>query len=416
MSKLLYSLGIFLYRSLIFLMAPINEKARLRLKGIKNNRLIYSMMRRDTNPRVWFHAASLGEFEQARPLIESYRKIHPDKKIVLSFFSPSGYEVRKNYSGADFIFYLPMDTRRNARKLLENIQPAEVFFIKYEFWYHILSEIQRKKIPLYLISGIFRENQPFFRIYGSWFLKKIAGFSHLFVQNQISLDLLHKHGITNCTLSGDTRFDRVAELITLAKPIPILEKFKQDCHLLIAGSTWPPEEEILADWISSMPVNWKMIIAPHEVNAAHISAIRERFHIPTRLYSEALAGKAVHDAKLLIIDNIGMLTSIYAYGSLAVVGGAFKTGLHNVLEPAAYGIPVIFGPIYHKFDEAKGLLLHQGAISVDNPADFLKALDSLSSDETLRKRMSASAKEFVINHQGAVKIILSHLNSVESSC
>jgi 3-deoxy-D-manno-octulosonic-acid transferase len=416
MSSLFYSLGIFFYHSAIFLAAFFNPKARLWIKGRKNIMLKFSLLQKDLSPKAWFHVASLGEFEQARPLMEAYRKLHPERKIVLTFFSPSGFEVRKNYPGANYILYLPLDTRRNATRLVHFINPVEVFFVKYEFWFHILTEIQRKKIPLYLVSGIFRENQLFFKFYGSWFLKVLSQFNHLFVQNTSSLSLLNRHGISQCTLAGDTRFDRVAELIATAKKLPEIEEFKQQSNLIIAGSSWPSEEEFLAAYLPSIPQNWKLIIAPHEVSPEHCAEIQNRFANQSIRFSEILSGKPAANFKVLIIDNMGMLTSIYSYGSIAVVGGGFKTGLHNVLEPAAYGMPVVFGPYYSKFDEAKGLLDSKGGISVSNQNDFFKSMDQLITRESVRKEMANNAHDFVQLNKGAVEKILSHLNPSSQAC
>ena len=363
--NLLYHFGLWLYRLIARLIAPFYAKAALFTKG--HNRLIFKMRKQITHdkPIVWFHCASLGEFEQGRPIMEGYRKRAPDCKIVLTFFSPSGYETKKEDPVADWIFYLPLDTKRNARRFLNTIQPVKAIFIKYEFWYNYLVALKKRNISTYIVSATFRSSQPFFKWYGAFFRRMLRTFSLLFVQNQASKDLLNRIHFTNAVVAGDTRFDRVWEQAQLPCSLPVIEAFcsqvsKQE--ICVAGSTWPRDEAILVQALKAHP-KLRLILVPHEVNPAHITQIVEQFS----LFSPVLYSQLSHyevfpiQSKVLVVDAIGLLSSLYRFGSMAYVGGGFLDGIHNIPEAAVYSVPVLFGPNYKKFNEAVDLIKLGGA-------------------------------------------------------
>lgn len=397
----LYNTGIQLYGLIIYLFSPFNAKAALFIKGRKN---IFQKIRLSIDPsqkHIWFHFASLGEFEQGRTVLEKIKEQYPGKGVVITFFSPSGYEVRKNYPLAEGIFYLPLDTKKNAEKLIAAINPEIAIFTKYEYWYHYFNALKKSGTPLFIISGIFRRDQIYFKWYGS-FNRKILGFvNHFFVQNEESRKLLSSINLENSSLSGDTRFDRVAEHATSVKTISLIEQFCGPVPVLIAGSTWPADEKILAALISTCP-DWKFIIAPHEIDLDHISAIQKL--LPSSIkYSGLQETNQKH--QVLIIDNIGLLSSLYQYGHIAYIGGGFGAGIHNTLEAAAFGIPVIFGPKYHKFQEAKDLISLKAAITVKNEAELLNAFRSLSTN----KSAGEAAKHYVLSKTGPTDQILHHI-------
>lgn len=364
-----------------------------------------------TDHWVWFHAASLGEFEQARPVLEAYRLRHPDTKVLLTFFSPSGYEVRKNYPLADRVAYLPMDTPRNARRLLDAYRPVAAFFVKYEFWYNYLRELRRRQIPTYLFSAIFRPEQYFFRPYGRWFLKQIRlCYRHIFVQNEKSLQLLARHSI-DATLAGDTRFDRVHQIAQAAEPDAVVKHFLQghDGPVLVAGSTWPPDEQLLArlheckEWFPS-----RIIIAPHEIHEEHLRSIEALF--PDSVRYSHLSGSDSTASPVLIIDNIGILSKLYRYATVAYIGGGFGVGIHNILEAVAYGKPVVFGPNYHKFQEAHDLIDLGGCMIVDEHPD-VSFLRKLFTDDDIYRAASDACLQLMRRNLGSTDIIL---NAIES--
>ena len=355
---------------------------------------------------IWIHAASLGEFEQGRPLIESIKKKHLNQPILLTFFSPSGYEIRKNYKHADNIFYLPLDTKSNAKRFVEIVEPKLAIFIKYEFWYHYINELHLKNIPIYSISAVFRPSQIFFKSYGNWFQKMLRRFEHIFVQNQSSLDLLLKYEIKNASLTGDTRVDRVWDICQKARIFPIIESFATQKPILIAGSTWQPDEVILADFCKkNTPLSFKIIIAPHEIDEAHIESILKI--MPSNLnivrYSKA-KNHNVAVADILIIDNIGMLSALYRYGKWAYIGGAFGSGLHNTLEPIAFGLPVIFGEKYQKFEEAQWLVENGGGFTINNLEGFENTIEQLQQEGSYKKA-SQKASKYIEENRGATKKI-----------
>lgn len=356
---------------------------------------------------IWFHAASLGEFEQGRPLIEHIKAKYPNYKILLTFFSPSGYEVRKDYEGADIVCYLPIDTFRNARRFLNAIHPVMVFFIKYEFWYHYLSILNKRNVPTYSVSSIFRPNQIFFRWYGYEYKKVLRCFTKFFVQNQQSKDLLSSIGINNVEITGDTRFDRVLSIKEKAQALPLIEKFVNHKNTFVAGSSWTPDEEIFIEYFNQHP-QWKLIIAPHVVNKEHISAIRNKVKGRVVLYSEINKGD-IETADCLIIDCYGLLSSIYQYGDVTYVGGGFGAGIHNVLEAAVWNVPVIFGPNNHNFMEARNLIAIGGGFEINNYDEFDNLLNRFSSSPDCLKQAGEQAGHFVETCTGATCRILSSI-------
>lgn len=374
---------------------------------------------------LWFHAASLGEFEQGRPIMERIRKEHPEYKILLTFFSPSGYEVRKNYEGADIICYLPLDTFTNARRFLKLINPEAAFFIKYEFWYNYLHLLHRKNIPVYSVSSIFRPGQIFFRWYGKHYGKVLNCITHFFVQNEISLQLLSKLGIENATISGDTRFDRVLAIKEQSKHLPVAEAFAGKSKVFVAGSSWLPDEQIFIPYINKELPEWKMIIAPHVIGEDHLKQIEEllagrKVIRYTDAISEMQSGdkqradamtQQLHDADALIINCFGLLSSIYHYGDVAYVGGGFGVGIHNVLEAAVWGMPVIFGPNHERFQEAVQLKATGGGIAISGPKDFAKHMSKLATDSAALQKASEEADKYVKLKSGATDIIFSHIFS-----
>ncbi len=414
--RLLYNLSIYLYIFYIRVGSLFNAKAKLMIAGRKSlfdklkQQLKNSQLLTPNSKLIWFHCASLGEFEQGRPLMEKLKLQQPDVKILLTFFSPSGYEIRKNYAGADFVFYLPMDTPSNAKKFIEIVNPKKVFFVKYEFWFNYLAELKNKNIPTYLVSGIFREDHHFFKSTGGWFRKQLNSFTHFFLQDEKSMDLLNSIGYKNSTLCGDTRFDRVSEVARNVKQIDLVKLFVGDFKIIILGSSWSDDEKIVANsrfQISDPPagrIGFKLIIAPHEIDEKHLTNIETQFSDACLRYSNANE-KNISQAQILIIDNIGMLSSLYQYGSVAFVGGGFRKGIHNILEAATFGLPVIFGPNYQKFTEAKELIKLGGAFSIKDVSEFEKTMQLLS-DEQVLKTASQISRMYVQGRVGATEKIL----------
>lgn len=401
---LIYRLSLWFYVLFIRLASLRNLKAKQWLDGRKG----WQDKLRHFNPEkakvAWFHCASLGEFEQGRPVIEKFKKEKSGHKILLTFFSPSGYEIRKNYEGADTILYLPIDSPTNAKLFVRLTQPDVVYFIKYEFWYFYMRELYQLKTPVYLISAIFRPNQIFFKNYGKWYRKILTWYSHIFVQNETSALLLKSIGIEHLSIAGDTRFDRVASIAKAARELPIISRFKAGRKMIVAGSTWPPDEILLARYIGETEKNSCLIIAPHEIHPSNIARIQKLFG-KTVLYSEA-SEKDLSKARVMVIDNIGLLSSIYQYGEIAYVGGAFKTGLHNVLEPACFSMPVLFGPEYSKFQEAIQLVDIGAAIPVGNFEELQSQLDELMSNSKRLADLSQKAERFIEDNKGATDMIL----------
>ena len=404
----IYNLGIFIYRAAAWLISPFNPKVRLWFRGQKDCWEILDRKISSNERYIWVHCASLGEFEQGRPVIEALKKEKPWYKIVLTFFSPSGYEIRKDWPLADVICYLPADTPSNARKFIGKVNPGKVIFVKYEFWNNYISRISRKKVPLFLISGIFRPGQHFFKWYGGFFRSILKKFTRIYVQDNASLDLLGSIGLENFSFAGDTRFDRVLQIAAEAMEISQIEVFRGNEKLLLAGSSWRQDEEIIARYINKNPGKMKWVFAPHEINGENISRLEKMFSIKCVRFSEFKEEDA--DARVLIIDNIGMLSSAYRYAYIAEVGGGFGKGIHNVLEPACWGIPVLFGPGHKKFREAVSLLETGGAGTFNNYNEFEAILDRWTGDENLYKKAADSAGQFVINHSGATARIIKEIN------
>lgn len=359
---------------------------------------------------IWFHAASLGEFEQGRPLIESIRKDYPEYKILLTFFSPSGYEVRKNYEGADIICYLPLDTIRNARRFLRAVRPVMAFFIKYEFWYNYMHILKHRNIPAYSVSSIFRPDQVFFKWYGRQYRTVLKCFTHFFVQNNESKELLGKLGITEVDVVGDTRFDRVLQIKEASKHLPIVESFTKNAKkVFVAGSSWQPDEDIFLKYFNDKK-DWKLIIAPHVIGEDHLKQILN--HVEGRKvvrYTQATIDN-VADAEILIIDCFGLLSSIYNYGTVSYVGGGFGVGIHNVLEAAVWDIPVIFGPNNKHFQEAQGLMKANGGFEITDYDSFCEFMSKFENGDEFLKNSGESAGRFVMSLSGASKKVISYIS------
>ncbi|MEZ7914361.1 3-deoxy-D-manno-octulosonic acid transferase [Macellibacteroides fermentans] len=408
----MYSLIIHLYAFFIELISPFHKKARLmRLGQWKTNGILREKIDRNAK-YIWFHASSLGEFEQGRPLIEKIKAEHPEYKILLTFFSPSGYEVRKNYGGADVVCYLPFDTPYRVKKFLDLSKPVMAIFIKYEFWDNYLSELKRRNIPVYIVSAIFRKEQLFFKWYGGMYRKVLSYFTHIFVQDDASRELLSKYGVTNVSVFGDTRFDRVQDVYKNTKQIPMVELFvnnnRSDNQLtMVAGSSWQQDEEVYLNYFNEHP-ELKLIIAPHEIHKDHLMHIESMLKRPSIRLSEATE-KDIKGKSCLIVDSFGLLSSIYRYGDLAYIGGGFGAGIHNVLEAAVYGIPVIFGPKYQKFKEARDLLQVGGAFSITDEKTFESKMEELSTYRDLLEAAGAAAGDFVKSNIGATNRIISSI-------
>ena len=403
---LLYKIGIFLYSLTVRFVSVFNEKAQLFVRGRKNWKVnLQNQIEKDAK-YIWFHCASLGEFEQGRPVIEEIKKQFPELKIVLTFFSPSGYEIRKNYNGADIISYLPLDTKSNARAFIDIVKPEKAFFIKYEFWYFYIAELKKQNIPLYIFSAKFRENQHFFKNtpLGSWYRKMLFKFEHFFVQNETSAQLLKNIGLNNISVSGDTRFDRVAAIVKVAKEIPVVEKFKGNSQLIIAGSTWKPDEELLVEFINHNE-NIKFIIAPHEVSDANVNRIHQLLKKPAISFSK-INKTEINNYQVLIIDSIGLLSSLYQYGNVAYIGGGFGVGIHNILEAATFGMPIVFGPNFKKFKEAVDLSSNGGAFSITKFDELERTFNHLISDKKLLNKASGISKNYVEKNVGSTKLII----------
>lgn len=395
-----------IYQSFIWLASKFNNnKATLFLSGRENVFALLEQKRLPGEHYVWFHAASLGEFEQGRPIMESLKNSHPEFKILLTFFSPSGYEVRKDYQGADIICYLPMDMSWNVKRFLDIVQPDCAIFIKYEFWMNYLLELKKRQIKTYIVSAIFRESQLFFRSYGGFYRRLLKSFTHLFVQNDESVRLLHSIGFDNVTKVGDTRFDRVADIAAKSNDLPIVQAFKSDAKVLIAGSSWPNDENILLPYFNqNFPL--KLIIAPHEIDEEHLQSIISQLKRPYIRYSQATI-ENVKEADCLIIDCFGLLSSIYRYGEIAYIGGGFGVGIHNILEAAVYGIPVIFGPNYKKFQEAVDLIELGGAFSIADYTGFSRLMsDLLVDNSSLYASSAAVSNDYSQRNRGATIKVL----------
>lgn len=399
---LLYRCGLSIFYILMKLASLWHPKAKLWVNGRQQ---WAEKLRSQIGPidsSVWFHFASLGEFEQGRPVVEALKKAEPDTKIIISFFSPSGYEIRKEYPLAFAVCYLPLDTPSNAHAFIELIKPKYAVFTKYEFWFYFFRSLHQKGIPLYLISSIFRKNQVFFSWYGGLYRQMLGFVSYFFVQNEESKALLHHVGITQVAVSGDTRFDRVAEHAKNKKELKEIKAFCGSSKVLVAGSTWPADDELLTSIIEKHS-NWKFIIAPHEISEANLQGLEKQLAGKTIRYSKLVNNPSISPS-VLIVDTIGLLSSLYAYGTIAYIGGGFGKGIHNTLEAAAFGLPVIFGPNYQKFQEAKDLIELKAGFSIQNEAELNECFDSLEADT--KNSAGAKAKAYVDAHTGATAQIL----------
>lgn len=445
----MYNIAIYIYLIGVAIGSLFNKKIKKMWRG---EREAVDLLKEKVDPTakyVWFHAASLGEFEQGRPLIEQLRATHPEYKFLLTFFSPSGYEVRKNYEGADIVCYLPLDTIRNARRFLRAVHPVMAFFIKYEFWYNYLHILRHRGVPVYSVSSIFRPGQVFFKWYGRNYAKVLHCITHFFVQNEVSLQLLKGIGIDEATVVGDTRFDRVLQIKEQAKKLPIVEAFKgingkgdackedlsedackgalsedackedlsengckddlsengcKGCKVFVAGSSWQPDEDIFIRFFNAHP-DWKLIIAPHVIGEDHLAYILDKLQMKAVRYTQATEQSAA-EARCLIIDCFGLLSTIYRYGEIAYVGGGFGVGIHNVPEAAVWGVPVLFGPNNKRFQEAQDLLACKGSFEVTDYDSFNTIISRLISDDKFRHQCGEASANYVKSRSGATDIIM----------
>lgn len=407
----LYTIVIHIAHFFLKIIALFNPKIKLFINGRKDTFKKLSAIK-PSDKVVWIHAASLGEFEQARPIIERIKKEQPHYKIVITFFSPSGYEIRKNYPLADVICYLPFDTKQNVQKFVEQVHPNLAIIIKYEFWFNLLNELKKNNIKTILVSGIFRKNQAFFKPYGSWMRKALKAFHHFFVQNTSSKELLNTINFKNVTVSGDTRFDRVYEILQQNNSLPFISEFKNNSYTIVAGSTWDKDEELFVNYINNKASKEeKFIIAPHNIHQKNIEKLKENIHKKTVLFSEKDT-KNLADYQVFIIDTIGILTKIYSYADVAYIGGGFETGLHNILEPATFGVPIAFGGYkYKKFKEATDLIALGGCTPIKNEHEFSIYLKDVFLSKNLRHQKGEINKNYVQKNVGATQLILNYINN-----
>lgn len=399
-----YNIGIFFYSLGVFVCSLFNEKVRKMRQG---ERAAIRLLREKVDPAaryIWFHAASLGEFEQGRPLIEEVRRRHPEYKILLTFFSPSGYEVRKNYEGADIVCYLPLDTIANARRFLRTVRPVMAFFIKYEFWYNYLHILKHRHIPTYSVSSIFRKDQIFFRWYGRQYAGVLRCFTRFFVQNEESQRLLNGIGITDVDVVGDTRFDRVLQIKRQARRLPIVDAFAGQENVFVAGSSWAPDEDILLPYFNKNR-SWRLIVAPHVISESHLAQIEQKCEGCVVRYTQTTPENAAK-ADVLVIDCFGLLSSIYGYARIAYVGGGFGVGIHNLLEAAVWNIPVVFGPNNQRFQEAQDLKRLKGGFEIDEMGDFSTLMQTFADHQEQLRQAGDAAGKYVESLTGASQKIL----------
>jgi len=409
--QLLYNILVWLVNSALPLTKFFSPKMKKFVDGRKETLSILNSKLKKDDAVIWFHMASLGEFEQGLPIIEVVKKLFPHHKILVSFFSPSGFEIKKNTPVADAVVYLPLDTKKNVRRFLDAAHPELAIFIKYEFWPNYLKELKSRNITSLLVSSGFRENQLFFKSYGGWMKKSLETFKHFFVQNQVSKDLLNSIGFQNVTLSGDTRFDRVANQINQDNSLDFIEAFKDGKLCVVAGSTWPEDEALLEDFINRFSNETKFIIAPHNIRPDQIKSFKDRLNKKTILYSEK-EGKNPSGYQVFIIDTIGLLSKIYSYADIAYVGGAVgNTGLHNILEPATFGIPIVTGTNFDKFPEAKQLQELAGLYSVATKEELAQILSKLLNDDNFREQTGKITGDFINTNTGATRIVERYLRN-----
>jgi 3-deoxy-D-manno-octulosonic-acid transferase len=403
----LYNLLVFKATIVLSILSFFSKKLKLFVDGRKETFSKIAVLKNDNT--IWIHAASLGEFEQAIPIIEALKKDYNQYKILVTFFSPSGYEIRKNYNLADVVCYMPLDSKANAVKFIKEVNPTLAIFIKYEFWPNFLNELKKKEIPTILVSGILRENQIFFKFYGSFMRKSLRAFHHFFVQNKTSQELLNSINFTNVSIAGDTRFDRVSKILEQDNSLDFIHEFQNNQYTIVAGSTWQEDEELLIHYINNKASeNEKFIIAPHNIKQEAITVLQKSIHKKTVLYS-AKADENLANYQVFIIDTIGILTKIYATADVAYVGGGLNTGLHNILEPATFGIPVVIGNKYSKFKEAVDLVNLKGCISISNQNEFLSIFDTLKKDAFFRNKTGEINKKYLQENLGATKLIMNYL-------
>jgi len=402
--RFIYNIGIGLYYLAALVISPWNRKAKLWISGRKGWQEPLGKAFQPGDRVVWFHCASLGEFEQGRPVIEAIKERSPEYKILLTFFSPSGYEKRKDYEVADHVMYLPLDTARNARRMVKSLPLEMVLFVKYEFWFHFLTRIKKEGVPIYLISGIFRQSQIFFKWYGGWYRRFLDAFTHIFVQQEASRILLGESGLDKVSVTGDTRFDRVKQLVQSDYSNPALEAFASGAQVLVAGSTWEPDEQILEEAYQELPPSVKWIIAPHELSDSHIEKLQKRF--PDSVLFTEFGNEIPSDIRVVIVNTIGHLSHLYRYGTLAYIGGGFGKGIHNILEAATYGLPVIFGPKHGRFSEAVELIERGGAFPVSCASELLSTVHQQLENSKLLKTTSGIASNYVSERLGATEKIV----------
>ncbi|WP_223826719.1 3-deoxy-D-manno-octulosonic acid transferase [Flagellimonas sp. S3867] len=394
----------------LHLIAIFNTKISLFVKGRKRTRAILSAKHLTNEKVIWMHVASLGEYEQGLPILEKLRVHYSSYKIVLTFFSPSGYEIKKDSPIADAVVYLPLDTKFNAKRFLEMVNPEVAIFVKYEIWPNYLHELKQRNIPTFLISAIFSKKQIFFKWYGGFMRKTLGAFSHFFVQDKTSEALLKSIGYDNVTISGDTRFDRVSKIMGQDNHLDFMEKFKNNHFCMVAGSSWPEDEKLLVEYINSTDAPTKFVIAPHNIKQGHIDGLKNIIHKKSICFSE-IEDKSLADFEVLIVDTIGLLTKIYSYANVAYVGGAFATGLHNTLEPATFGIPIVIGPKYEGFKEAEDLVDNKGILVITNPSEFKSLMDRFITDVDFMRKTGTINASYVNENRGATNLILDHIKT-----
>jgi len=400
----LYQLGINLAALLLPFSQFFSPKMRLFVDGRKQSFAVLENRIDKNQEYIWFHVASLGEYEQGLPVMEEIKAKYPEYKLLLTFFSPSGFEIRKNNKIADITIYLPLDTKQNVKRFLDIVQPKMVFFIKYEFWPNYLYELKNRNIPTYLISGIFRKNQLFFKWYGGFYRKALQSFDHFFVQNDASAQLLKSIDFNNSTVNGDTRFDRVAQIVERAQPLDFIADFKNNTTTIVIGSSWVDDEAIYLPYLNNSE-NVKFIIAPHNIKEEEITRLISKIDKKTVRFTNYKT-EELKNADVFIIDTIGILTQIYAYADIAYVGGAFKTGLHNILEPATYGTPVVIGPKYSKFQEAKDLVALGSCLVVHNTEELSITFNRLIADADYRKELGSKNRDFILQNKNTTKVVM----------
>ena len=411
----LYNFSTFIASKLILLSPLFSPKMSLFVKGRKSVIDTIKSTLKKGDKTIWFHCASLGEYEQGVPVIKKIKEEFPDHKIIVSFFSPSGFEVKKNDKLADCTVYLPLDTPKNAKNFIDLLQPSVAIFIKYEFWPNYLFELKKKSIPTILVSGLFRKDQVFFKFYGGFMRRTLNSFSHFFVQDQLSKNLLEQLKISQVSVSGDTRFDRVSDQLSMNNELDFMALFKQDLFCLVCGSTWPKDESILINYINNFSNNTKFIIAPNEVNNLRVESLKKKLKVKTVLYSE-IEKYNISDYQVLIIDTVGLLTKVYSYADVAYIGGGIgmgANGLHNILEAATFGVPIIIGKNYTNFPEAKKLKKLNGLFSVASPQEFIDIFNQLKTDAPFCEKTGLISKNFILNNRGATDIILNYLQKLQ---